>query len=109
MEAYRDQYATLFKNGQDVIVLGVSTDSPEDLAAWAKDLKTPVSFGSDAGGDVGSLYGARTRLIPYENRHLIIVGPDGKITYEARPFRVMAGDAYTELGDAVAKASGSSK
>jgi peroxiredoxin Q/BCP len=109
MEAYRDQYATLFKNGKNVVVLGVSTDSPEDLAAWAKDLKTPVRFGADAGGDLGTLYGARTRLIPFENRHLLVIGPDGRITYEARPFRVMAQDAYTELAEAVAKASSSTK
>jgi peroxiredoxin len=59
MEAYRDQYATLFNNGRKVTVLGISVDADTTLASWARDEDFPVLFASDPGGKVGQLY-ART-------------------------------------------------
>ena len=41
MEAYRDQYAKLFNNGRNVVVIGVSVDADTALASWARDLQTP--------------------------------------------------------------------
>ena len=46
MEAYRDQYAKLFNSGRNVVVLAVSVDPDTALASWARDLQTPVLFGS---------------------------------------------------------------
>jgi hypothetical protein len=36
MEAYRDQYATMFNGGKKVVLLGVSVDPDTMLAAWAR-------------------------------------------------------------------------
>ena len=41
MEAYRDQYATLFNNGKKVVVLGVSVDPDTMLANWARESSSP--------------------------------------------------------------------
>ena len=42
MEAYRDQYATLFNAGHGVTVIGISADPDTALASWAHDLGTPT-------------------------------------------------------------------
>ena len=52
MEAYRDQYASLFKNGRNVVVIGVSVDADTTQAAWAREKEFPVLFASDAGRPV---------------------------------------------------------
>ena len=49
MDAYRDQYATLFKDGKKVQVFGISVDADTALASWAKDKNYPVTFLSDVG------------------------------------------------------------
>ena len=58
MEAYRDQYATLFNNGRKVVVIGISVDADTALASWARDSEFPVVFASDTAGTVGTAYGA---------------------------------------------------
>jgi len=40
MEAYRDQYATLFNNGRKVVVLGISVDADTTLASWTQVAKS---------------------------------------------------------------------
>jgi len=40
-------------------------------------------------------------------RVVFVIGPDGRVTHIMRPFRELSADAYTELGEAVKKASGS--
>ena len=42
MEAYRDQYATLFNNGRNVDVIGISVDPDTALASWAAPIHTCV-------------------------------------------------------------------
>jgi hypothetical protein len=37
-----------------------------------------------------------------------VIAPAGKVTYRAMPFRELAAGAYTELGDAVSRASAGS-
>jgi peroxiredoxin len=59
MEAYRDQYATLFNNGRNVAVIGISVDADTTLASWARDEDFPIVFASDPGSKVGQLYGSR--------------------------------------------------
>lgn len=103
MEAYRDQYATLFNNGRKVTVIGISVDPDTALASWARDADFPVVFASDPGGKVGTAYGAYNAQTQMDNRSLYVIGPDGKIVYKAQPFRQMAEDAYTELGAVIDK------
>lgn len=97
MEAYRDQYATLFNNGRKVVVLGISVDADTTLASWARDEDFPVLFASDPGGKVGQLYVAYDAKNKLDNRSLFVVGPDGRIAYVTKPFKVLTPSAYTEL------------
>src|ERR1044072_3614093 len=104
MEAYRDQYATLFNNGKKVVVLGVSTDADTTLAAWARESSFPFLFGSDPDQAVGKLSGSTHNRV--DTRNLFVIGPDGKIAYKVVSFNVMSADAYKDLGKAVAQAAG---
>ena len=103
MEAYRDQYASLFKNGRDVVVIGVSVDADTTQAAWAREKEFPVLFASDAGGKVGQLYDAYDAKNAMDNRSLFVIGPDGRVAHIMKPFNVLSAGAYTELGNAIEK------
>jgi len=103
MNAYRDQYAQVFKNGKNVILIAVSADVDTALASWARDAQFPFLFASDTGAAVGKAYGAFHSQYKVDNRNLFVVGPDGRIAYRATPFREIDPTAYTELGDAIAK------
>jgi peroxiredoxin len=105
MEAYRDQYATLFNNGRKVVVIGISVDADTTLASWARDADFPLVFASDTGGKVGVAYGAYVEEKKNDNRSLYVIAPDGKIAYKTQPFRILAADAYTELADVIDKLS----
>ena len=105
MEAYRDQYATLFNNGRKVVVIGVSVDPDSSLASWARDADFPMAFASDPTGKVGGAYGAYNEQTKTDNRSLYVIGPDGKIAYKTQPFRQSSEAAYTELGAAIDKVS----
>lgn len=107
MESYRDKYAELFRGGRKVTLISISTDSSAAQQAWAHDANFPMMFGSDVGGPVGTLYGAFMSANGIDNRYLFVIGPDGKITYTAKPFRQMTEAAYLDLGAAVAKTAGS--
>ena len=104
MEAYRDQYATLFNNGKKVVVLGVSVDPDTMLANWARESSFPVLFGSDPDQKVGKLYGSTRGKL--DTRNLFVIGPDGRITFKQTPVNVLAQKDYADLGQAVARASG---
>ena len=101
MEAYRDQYATLFNNGRNVTVIGISVDPDTALASWAHDEDFPVVFASDPGGKVGQLYGAFDVKNKVDNRSLFVVRPDGRIGYITKPFKVLTPSAYTDLAAVV--------
>ena len=101
MEAYRDQYATLFNNGRNVTVIGISVDPDTALASWAHDEDFPVLFASDPGAKVGQLYGAFDAKNKIDNRSLFVVRPDGRIAYVTKPFKVLTPAAYTELAAVV--------
>ncbi len=103
MNAYRDQYAQLFKNGRNIVLIAISADPDTALASWARDAEFPFLFASDTGTAVGKMYGAIARSPGMTNRNLFVVAPDGKIAYRATPFREIDPTAYTELGAAVAK------
>ena len=95
MNAYRDQYAQLFRGGRNVVLIGISMDADTALSSWARDAEFPFLFASDTGGAVGRAYGAAA------SRNLFIVGPDGKIAWRATPFREIDPTSYTALGAAI--------
>jgi len=103
MQAYRDQYATLFKNGRNVVLLPISVDADTALASWAREIELPFAMLSDPGSVVGKQYGAFSTRSQIDNRNLFVVGPDGKIAYRATPFREIDPMAYTELAAAIQK------
>ena len=97
MEAYRDQYATLFNNGRKVVVIGISVDADTAQASWARDEGFPILFASDPGRRVGQLYAAYDPKGKMDNRSLFVVRPDGRIAYVTKPFKVLTPSAYTDL------------
>jgi peroxiredoxin Q/BCP len=101
MNAYRDQYAQLFKNGRNVVLVAISADPDTALYSWARDAEFPFLFASDTGSMVGRMYGAFSSRASLNNRNLFVVGPDGKIAYRATPFREIDPTAYTDLGKAI--------
>jgi peroxiredoxin len=101
MHAYRDQYATLFKDGQNTVLIAISSDPVDTLAAWARDDQFQFLFASDTGAVVGKAYGAAVPQEGMDNRTLYIVGRDGKIAYRQAPFREIDPTAYTELAAAL--------
>ncbi len=101
MDAYRDQYATLFKNGRGVVLIAISADPDTALASWARDREYPFLFASDSALAVARQYGAVADEPGMTNRNLFVVGGDGRIAYRATPFREMDQSAYKALGAAV--------
>ena len=107
MEAYRDQYAKLFNNGNKVTVLAVSSDDDTTQFSWAKEKGFPVTFVSDPDRKVGEAYNVNYPFpLKMEKRVLFVIGPDGKVAHVMRPFKELVDDSYTELAAAVAKAAG---
>ncbi len=100
MEAYRDQYATLFNGGKKVVVIGISVDPDTTLANWAHDSGFPNVFASDPDQTVAKLYGPADNAM--DTRNVSITGPDGRITARMMRFTVLSADAYTQLGKYVA-------
>ncbi len=101
MDAYRDQYATVFKGGHQVVLLAISVDSAAELASWAKDRSYPFRFLSDPEGRVGKRYGVFESGYRMDNRTLYVVGPDGRIAYVAAPFQEIDPKAYEALRTAI--------
>jgi peroxiredoxin len=106
MEAYRDQYATMFNNGKKVVLLGVSVDPDTLLAAWARETSYPGLFASDSGQVIGRLYGSLRG--DFDARNVFVIAPNGRITYRVMSFNVLSQDAYTDLEKAVDQAAGAS-
>jgi peroxiredoxin len=82
MEAYRDQYATLFNNGRGVVVLGISVDPDTTLINWFRELETPIMVMSDADARVSRMYQALNEARKTNNRHLYVIDKDGRVTYK---------------------------
>jgi peroxiredoxin len=106
MEAYRDQYATLFNGGKNVVVIGVSADADTTLAAWARESDFPMLFASDVGNEAGRRYGSVDAARKLDTRNLFVVAPDGRISHVMLSFKVLSPNAYTELAAAVDKSAG---
>lgn len=104
MTAYRDQYASLFNEGRNVVLIGISNDPVEDLGSWLKDADFPFLFASDAANN-GATYtafggGLRANNM-VDSRAVIVVGPDGRIAGVIPQFRQTDPTAYTELAEIV--------
>jgi peroxiredoxin len=100
MTAYRDQYASLFRNGRNVVLIGISNDAPEELGSWSKDADFPFLFASDASnnGATYTAFGGGLRANnTVESRSVIVVGPDGRIAGVIPQFRQVDPQAYDEL------------
>lgn len=104
MEAYRDQYATLFNNGNGVKVLAISTDDVAAQQGWAAEAGFPQTFVSDPAGVAGNAYDVKYPAVNLYRRVVFVIDKQGKVSHIMRPFRELSTDAYTELGDAVKKA-----
>ena len=104
MRAYRDQYAELFNEGRNVVVMGISNDAPEELASWLKDEDFPYLFGSDAEND-GASFAAFGGSLRDNNmagsRAVIVVGPDGRVAKVIPSFNQVDPAAYEELAAVV--------
>jgi peroxiredoxin len=105
MEAYRDQYATLFNNGRGVVVLGISVDPDTTLINWFREIDTPIMVMGDTDKKVSTMYQALNAAGTMNNRHLYVIDKTGKVAYKALPFRVTVQDAYDELAAVVDKLS----
>jgi peroxiredoxin len=106
MRAYRDQYAEIFGDRGDVVLLAISRDDTEELRSWAEDEGFEFRMLSDVDGTVGDAYGAVTDSGTLNNRSLFIIGPDGRIVYRMVPFREIDPTAYTDLAAAVLAVAG---
>ncbi len=110
MRAYRDQYAELFNEGRNVVLLGVSNDSPEELASWLKDEDFPFLFGSDAennGASYEAFGGGLRDNGMVDSRAVIVVGPDGRVAKVIPQFNQVDPAAYEELAAAIDATSAS--
>jgi len=104
MRAYRDQYASVFNGGRNVVLIGISNDSPEELGSWLKDEDFPFLFASDAGnhGDTYVAYGGEKRSNDMVGaRSVIVVGPDGRIAGVMPEFNQVDPTAYEELAGTI--------
>ncbi|HUE97037.1 MAG TPA: redoxin domain-containing protein [Longimicrobiaceae bacterium] len=104
MEAYRDQYASVFNDGESVTLIGISTDDAQVLHDWAEEAEFPFLFASDPGAEVGQMYGAFRQLDDgryLDNRTVFVIDPEGVIRYVAAPFREIDPTAYEELAAAI--------
>ena len=98
MRAYRDQYAELFNEGRNVVLMAISNDSPEDGASWLKDEDFPYLFGSDGDGATFAALGGSLRdngMVG--SRAVIVIGPDGVVAKVIPQFRQTDPTAYEEL------------
>jgi thioredoxin-dependent peroxiredoxin len=99
MHAYRDRYAELFRNGQDVVLVAISMDAAEDLHAWARDDQFQFLMASDVGGAVAEQYGASRGR--FADRFLFVIGPDGRVAHRQVPFQEVDPTSYEQLGAAL--------
>jgi peroxiredoxin Q/BCP len=102
MEAYRDQYASVFRDGKGVVLLAISADPAEALSSWAGDDDFQFLFGSDPDGSAYAAFGGD----PHDNgivssRAVFVVGPDGRVADVIPKFNQVDPAAYKELQSTV--------
>jgi peroxiredoxin Q/BCP len=102
MQAYRDQYASLFRDGREVVLIGISADSPDELASWAADDDFQFLFGSDPGSTTYAALGGDPRDSGMPgSRAVIVVDPEGRIAEIMPSFNQVDPEAYEQLAAAI--------
>ena len=104
MTAYRDQYASVFRNGRGVVLIGVSNDSQSELGSWLKDADFPFLFASDAsnnGGTYAAFGGGLRSNNMVDSRAVIVIGPDGRIAATIEAFNQNDPMAYEALAEVI--------
>ena len=102
MQAYRDQYARLFRSGQNVVLMAISNDAPQELASWARDEDFQFLFGSDPDGSAYTAFGGDPREGgTVGSRAVVVVDPDGRIAEVIPSFNQVDPGAYTRLQEAI--------
>jgi peroxiredoxin Q/BCP len=98
MHSYRDKYSELFHAGQDLVLIAISADPADTLAAWAKDDQFQFLMASDAAGPLttAKAYGAYNGR-PVASRMLFVIDKDGKIAHKMTPFREVDPTSYMDL------------
>ena len=74
---FRDHFESFLK--QDVVVLGVSYDSPEKLRSFQVKHELPFLLISDKTKKISKLYGTNGFFFP--KRKTILINPEGNIEY----------------------------
>ena len=96
--AYRDEYASLFHDGQKVVLLGISDDSADELHSWAKDIYYQGLFGSDVGNQGFIAFGGTPRDNgQVGSRAVIVIDPEGRISSVTTTFNQNDPMAYEQL------------
>ena len=79
---FRDAYQTFVDAGAEVI--GISSDSLDSHAAFAKHHHLPMQLLSDTGGRVRALYGVKPTLGLFDGRETFIVDKQGIVRHVFR-------------------------
>ncbi len=102
MQAYRDQYASLFRDGAGVTLIAISNDSPTELFEWARDEDFPFLFGSDPDGSAYAAFGGDTWPTGVSgSRAVIVIDPEGTVAWVDPAFNEVDPAAYEALGAAI--------
>jgi peroxiredoxin len=95
-------YAQVFNGGRNVILIGISAHSPEELASWAGDDDFPFLMATDTDWSVAASYGIPLRETGFLGaRSVVVVDPEGKIAWSVQQFRQADPTAYDELQAAI--------
>ena len=103
MKAFSDRYAELF--GENVVVVGVSTDSLETHQRFAESLGLPFMLLSDPTQRVARMYGSKGEN-KYNRRTVYVINPAGQVAYRDLRFGALDPKAYDALKQAVREARG---
>jgi thioredoxin-dependent peroxiredoxin len=104
MTAYRDQYASVFRGGRGVTLIGISPDTPEELGSWMKDADFPFLFAQDVDGSTVEAFGGKIRSNGMTlERAVVVIDPEGKIHGWMTPFREVDPTSYEELQALIAE------
>ena len=98
MQAYRDAYASLFNDGQNVVLIGISADSADELAAWARDDDFQFLMGSDPGSASYAALGGDPRDNgTVGSRAVVVIDPAGRVADVVPAFNPVDPVAYEHM------------
>jgi peroxiredoxin Q/BCP len=103
MKSFTDQYADLF--GEDVVVVGISTDSLSTHRRFAEEIGIPFQLLSDRDLAVSKRYGSADPE-GFSRRTVYVIGRGGDVAYADRQFGALDPKSYQRLKAAVQAARG---